>query len=145
MTIIWSTVPEMWRTTDRTFVILDHFLPFYPPPPFNNPKKWKFWKSEKNPGDAIILHKCIKNHDHMIHCSWNTTHDRCNFYFSFSAIFCPFDFFFLMKKRKKRLEILSFYTCVPQKLWLHNVQFLRYSAWWMDWQTERLTDGKSDI
>ena len=35
-------------------------------------KKWKkcleIWR-------YIILQKCIKNHDHMLHCSWNTTRD----------------------------------------------------------------------
>ena len=48
-------------------------------------RKWK-----KRSGDITILHKCTKNHDHMLHCSWDTTHDGCNFYFSFWAIFCPF-------------------------------------------------------
>ena len=44
------------------FVILDHFLPFYP-------KNQNFEKLKKTPGDIIILHKCIKNHHHMLHCS----------------------------------------------------------------------------
>ena len=48
-----------WDTEhDRQFfVILDHFLPFYPP---NNPKNEKNWKNKKMPAD-IILHKCTKN------------------------------------------------------------------------------------
>ena len=29
-TIIWCMVPEIWHITDNCFVILDHFLPFYP-------------------------------------------------------------------------------------------------------------------
>ena len=32
-------------------------------------KMLKNWK--KTPGDIIILHKCTKNHDHMIYCSWD--------------------------------------------------------------------------
>ena len=40
-------------------------------------------------------------------------------------------------KKKKRLEISSFYTCVP-KLWLDDVRFLRYGArqtcGLMDWK-----------
>ena len=35
------------------FVILDHFLPFYP---LNNPKNQNFEKMKKIPGDIIILH-----------------------------------------------------------------------------------------
>ena len=66
------------------FVILDHFLPFYPP---NNPKNQNFQKMEESPGDIIILHKCTKNQNHMLHCSRDTTRDGCKFYFSFWAIF----------------------------------------------------------
>ena len=84
--IIWCMVPEIWSMTDNFFVILDHFLPFYPP---NSPKNQNFEKMKKTPGD-IILHKCTKNHDHMLYCSLDTTHNGCNCYFSFWAIFYPF-------------------------------------------------------
>ena len=62
--------------------------------PFSLITAWKIkiskkWKKE-NPGDVIILHKCTKNFDHMVYCSWDIMHDRCNCYFSFWAIFCPF-------------------------------------------------------
>ena len=46
-------------------------------------------KMKEKPGDIIILHKCTKNHDHMLYCSWDMVCDRCN-YFSLWAIFCPF-------------------------------------------------------
>ena len=45
---------------------------------------------KKIPGDIIILHKYTKNHDHMLYCSRHMTRDRCNCYFSFWALFCPF-------------------------------------------------------
>ena len=97
------------------FVILDHFLPFYSP---NNPKNQNFEKIKKNPGDITILHKCTKNQDHMPYCSWDMARDRCN-YFSFWTIFCLFTPLTarkmkIKKKRKKLLEILSFYTRVPK-------------------------------
>ena len=44
------------------FVILDNFLPFYPP---DSPKNENIKKMKKKPGNIIILHKCTKNHDHM--------------------------------------------------------------------------------
>ena len=47
-------------------VILDHFLPFYPP---NNPKNQNFEKLKKRPGDIIILHMCTINDNHMIYSS----------------------------------------------------------------------------
>ena len=42
-------VPEIF------FLIWDHFLSFYP---LNNPEIQNFEKTEKMPGDIIILHKC---------------------------------------------------------------------------------------
>ena len=48
------------------FAILYHFLPFYHP---NNLKNQNFEKMKKTPGDIIILPKCTKNHDHILHCS----------------------------------------------------------------------------
>ena len=108
------------RQTEN-FVILDHSLYFYL-------------------GDIIILHKCTKSHDHMLHCSWDTIRDGCNSYFSFWAIFCPFTPLTIqknqnVKKMKKRLEISSFYTCVP-KIMMKWCTFLKYGA--------RQTDGRTD-
>ena len=76
-------------------------------------------KLKKTPGDIIILHKYTKNHDHMLYCSWDLLSDRCNYYFSFWAIFCPFtpltaQKIKILKKWKKHLEISSFYTSVPK-------------------------------
>ena len=53
------------RQTDF-FVILGHFLPFYPT---NNPKNQDFEKMKRTSGDVIILHMCTKNHDHMMYAS----------------------------------------------------------------------------
>ena len=66
------------------FVALDCFLPFYPP---KNLKNQNFEKLKKIIGDIIILHKCTKNHDHMIFCSLDMVHNRCNCYFSFWVFF----------------------------------------------------------
>ena len=66
------------------------FWAFFALLPLWQPEKWKLQKSEKTPGD-IILNKCTKNHDHVLYCSWDMAHDTCNWYFSFWAIFCPFN------------------------------------------------------
>ena len=65
MTIISCIVPEIWTVTEF-FVVLDNFLPFYPP---KMPKSQNFEKMGKTPGDIIILHTCTKNHDHMLYYS----------------------------------------------------------------------------
>ena len=108
-------------------------------------KIWKKKKKNNNPGDIIILHKCTKNHDHVLQCSLDIAHNGCN-YFSFWAKFCPFTSLttwkikIKKKKMKKCLEISSFYMCVP-KIMIDDVQFLRHGAQ----QTDGRTDGKSDI
>ena len=54
-------------------------------------QKIKFLRERKKThGDILILHKYIKNHDHMLYCSWDMTCDGCNCYFSFWDICCPF-------------------------------------------------------
>ena len=79
-----------WDMEWDDFVILDCFLPFYPPPPPNSPKNENIKKMKKTPGDIIILHNCTKTHDYRLYCSWDMAHDRCNCCFSFWAIFCSF-------------------------------------------------------
>ena len=34
-------------------------------------QKIEIWIKKKTPGDIIILHKCTKNHDHMLYCFWD--------------------------------------------------------------------------
>ena len=68
------------------FVILGHFLPFYPP---NNTKNQNFEKTKKALGDIIILHMCTINDNRMMYSSWNMEHDGQNF-LSLLTIFCSF-------------------------------------------------------
>ena len=90
------------------FVILGHFLPFYPP---NNPEFWKSWKIlekwKKQSEDVIILHTCTANHNQM-YASWDKKCDRLNF-LSFWAIFCPFTLLLITDKFKcsKKCEDLE--------------------------------------
>ena len=96
------------------FVILDCFLPFYPP---NNPKSQNFEKMKREPGDIIFWHRCTINGNHVMFGSWDTKRDRQNF-LSFWTIFCPFTLLRtrkieILKKWKKFLEISSFYIWVP--------------------------------
>ena len=46
------------------FIILGHFLPFYPP---NKPKNQNFEKMKITPGDVINLHLCTINDNHMMY------------------------------------------------------------------------------
>ena len=110
---VWFLRYEAWQT--EFFVILDHFLPFYPP---NNPKNQNFEKMKTMPGVIIILHMPNINDHHMMCGSWDIEHDRQNF-LSFWTIFCPFtplttQKIKILKKWKKHLEISSFYTSVPK-------------------------------
>ena len=114
-TIMWGTVPVIGRIKN-------------------------FKKIKKAPGDTFILHNCNKNNDHRLYCSWDMTYDRCNCYFSFWTIFCPFTAQKLQKikflKKWKNTCRYHHFTQLHQKLWLDDVRFLRYGA--------RLTDGQTD-
>ena len=137
MKIIWCMFLEMWSMTD---IFFSHFVPkimiicctvteiwdikdviavFCPFTSLTTQKIKILEKLKKIPGDIIILHKCTKNHDHMLYCSWDMAHEGCNCYFSFWTIFCPFtpltaQKMKISKKWKKSLEISSFYTSVPK-------------------------------
>ena len=142
---VWFLRYEVQQT--EFFVILDRFLPIYPP----NSRTNENIKNEKkkNPGDIIILHKCTKTHDHRLYCSWDMAPDVCNFHFSFWAIFCPFTPLTAQKikfsKQWKKPWRYHHFTCVYQKLWLDEVWFLRYGARLMEGRMDKQTDRKSDI
>ena len=82
----FTCVYHIWKSYDirvlrygarqtEFFLILDHFLPFYPP---KNPEKQNFEKNQKRPGDTIILHKCNINDNYMMYVSWDMKYDRYN-------------------------------------------------------------------
>ena len=75
---------EIWSVTDRSF---SHFGPLFALLPSNYPKNQNFEKVNKTLGDTIILHKCTKNHGHMLSCSSYMAHNGCNCYFSFWLFF----------------------------------------------------------
>ena len=137
---------NMVRDRCNYFFILGHFLSFYPS---NSPKNQNFEKLKKALGTIIILHMCTKNYDQMMYSSWDMVRDRCNCYFSFLAIFCPFtpltaQKIKILKKWKKFLKTSSFYICVPKiKIRWCTVPEICCAV---DRRTDgRQTDGKSDI
>ena len=93
----FTTVYHKWQSYDvwflkcrvqqtEFFVILDHFLHFYPP---NNPKNQNFEKMKKLPQDIIIFHMCTINDNHMMFGSWDMEYDGQNF-LSFWTVFYVF-------------------------------------------------------
>ena len=73
-----------WST--QFFVILDHFLHFYPP---NNPKNQKFGKMRKPSRDIITLNVCTINNNHIMYGSWDMDPVMGRF-------FCHFGLFFAL-------------------------------------------------
>ena len=95
MKIIWCMVPEIPSITDVIFCYFGPFLPFYLS---NNLKKSKFWKNEKKKTswDILMLHMCTINDNHVMYGSWDIWKIK------------------ILKKWKKHLDVLLFYTCVPK-------------------------------
>ena len=124
----WCMFAEIWCAINNFFVILGHFLHFYNT---SNPENKKNGKMYKMLGDIILLHMCTINEGHVMYGSWDTRHDGQSF-LSFWAIFYPLTLLITQKSKqwkkwKNSLEILSFYTCVPQ-MTLHDVCFLGYEV-----------------
>ena len=82
---IGYTVPQIWHMTNA--IVIFHF------------GLWKFQKNEKNVWR--YHHKCTKNHDHKLYCSWDMAYDGCNRYFSFGANILPFYPLTAQKIKKK--------------------------------------------
>ena len=71
--------------------------------------------------DAIILHLCTKNHDHMMYACWDMACDRhgswnirCNSFLSFRAIFCLLTLLTTQKikiLKKKPADIIILHLC----------------------------------
>ena len=63
-------VPELWSMTDKFFCHFGSLFALLPPPSPSpkNPKNQHFEEMKKTPAEIMILHKCTKNHDHMLHC-----------------------------------------------------------------------------
>ena len=112
---------QMWL-----FFILGHFFSFTP----LTAQKSKL-KKIKTPGDIMSLHKCIKNQDHILCCSWDMARDRCNcYFFSFWAICCPFNsppLSLTTRKIKMKKSTWRYYhfTHVYHKWQSHDVWFLK--------------------
>ena len=113
---VWFMRYGVWRT--KLFVILDHFLHFYPPDNPKNQNLKNIYIKKKKTGDIITLHMCTINDNHMTYGSWNMECDGHNF-LSFWTIFCPFTPLTawkikIKKKWKQHLEISPFYKSVPK-------------------------------
>ena len=60
---------ELWSLMDRIFC---HCGPFFCLFTLLTTQNIKILKNlKKTPGGIIILHKCAKNHDHMLYCCWD--------------------------------------------------------------------------
>ena len=126
--IIWCVVPEMQSETEF-FVVLDHFLPFYPP---NNLKIKILKKWKKSSGDIIILYM---HHIWQTYDVWLLRYGAQQTEF-FVILDCFLTFYPPPKdpenqnfeKAKKKAWIYYHFTLVYRKWQLYDVWFLRYGV-----------------
>ena len=125
--ILCYTVPEIWHVAD--VIVIFYFGLFFALFPSNSLKNENFKKMNKMPGDVIILHKCTKNYDHTVYCSWDIAHDRCNCYFVSWAIFCPFSPLSCLKNENfKKMKKTSGDIIILQKC-TKNHDHMLYCSW----------------
>ena len=114
------------------------FWPFFTLSSPWQPRKSKFWKTEKYTlryyHFTHVFHKWL-----MMYGSWDMKRDRQNF-LSFWTVFCPFTppnnpKNQKLKKRKKCLAISSFYMGTT------NYDHMLYGSWWV---ADRQTNGRMD-
>ena len=119
MTIIWCMVTEIWRAIDKIF---GHSGPFFSFFSSYRHRKSKFSKYEKI--TWISFYKCVSWRIviGMMYGCWYMECKGHNF-LSFWTVFYPLyplshplttRKIKILKKWKNHLEILSFYTCIPQ-------------------------------
>ena len=124
---IWFLRYEVWQTE----FFLSFWTAFCTVTPLKTQKIKILEKWKKNPRDIIILHKCIKNFDHMLYYFLDMTHNRSNWYFSFWAILCPCTSLRAQKikiKKKKKMkktpgDIIILYKCTK------NHDHMLYCSW----------------
>ena len=122
------------------FVILNHFLPFYPP----NRLKNQNFKKLKTLLEISSFHTSVPKImiiRYTVPETWHMTDKIVTFHFGlFFALLTPLTAqkIKISKKMKNLMEISSFYTCVPKimiRLW-----FLRYHACRTEGQMHRKSD-----
>ena len=115
----------MEHDVQNFFVILDHFLHFYPP---NNLNNQNFKKLKKPASDIIALRMCTINENYKMFDSYGACYGQN--YLSFWTVFCPFtpnnsknQKFEIMKKRPGDIIILRKCTiktiiwCMVSEIW----------------------------
>ena len=129
------------------FFMLGYFLHFYPP---DSPKNRNLKRMKKTLEVSLFYTSVpkimIKNHDHMLYCSWDMVHDGYNCYFSHWAIFCPFT-----SKLPKKSTFFKKWKKMPRDIILNkctkNYNQMMYGSWDIvcDGQMNGQMDGKSAI
>ena len=83
------------------FLILDHFLPFYPLTAKN--ENITHTKNKQTLGDIIILHKCTKNHVHPAPTSAHNIFSSCKVNGAIMPVFFPLQYLHFQKSYYKLL------------------------------------------
>ena len=131
-------VPEISSVTDR---ILCHFGPYFAHLPLINPQNQNFEKWKKHL-EILLLYTSVPKImiiSYTVREIWHMTDIIVIFHLGlfFALLLAPK--MKISKKWKKRLEISSFYTCVPKIM----IRWCTVSEKWCT--TNGQTDGKSDI
>ena len=115
-----------WDTECNRHDFLSFWIVFCPLPSLitQKIKILKNWKKHLEIG-ILILHKCTKNHDDMLYCSWDIAGNRCNCYFSFWTIF----YLFLPRYLTVlKIKIYKKWKKTPGDRYHHFTQV--YQKWW---------------
>ena len=97
---VWFLRYLAWQTISLLFWTI------FPPKKTQKIKILKKWKN--SPVNIIILHKCTKNHDHMLHCSWGMIEKKISGYVkSFDETKCIYIILTKDKQLLKKINIIE--------------------------------------
>ena len=109
---------------------LDLWVTFHPFAKLKSKKKSEFRKNEKDCWNIIILHRCTKNHNQIMYGFYDMEWETKFFVISdhFLIFYHPPHLNNLENQNVEKMKKASGDTTIYQKLWLGDVQFLRYSV-----------------
>ena len=133
MTIILCIYPKIWSLMDRIFCYFWPFFALLPPPPLQQLKKSKFWKTVKKPWR--YYHFTHVKHKSESYNVWFLRYWACQ-----TEFFVILDHFLPFPLTTQKIKILKnwnkhwryyHFTQVYQKSRSYAILFLRYGRWQM--------------
>ena len=124
ITIIWCITIYYYNHNLRFWTIFALL-------PSKNLQKQNFENTKKITGDITSLHKCTKNHNHIMYGSWDVERSRQNFLW-FWIFFCPSNPLTTLKIKMFKTLIKTSGDVIILQMCMINDNHMMYGSWDME-------------